>query len=148
LHNIFFKDVQCDEWNYSTPEGKAFCQILQKKMNYKSKPEDDYRKWDIFQNYDPTTLLTLDGSSSAASISTDASAPVSSTPVSEPSKKKDLPEEDEEEVCMICLDAKPNTMVLPCEHVVVCKACSTRLPSTPDAHTCVRCRRPITHVLD
>lgn len=49
--------------------------------------------------------------------------------------------------CMICLDAHPNTLVLPCQHVVVCVACSDKLADTPDAHTCVQCRRPITSVL-
>lgn len=54
---------------------------------------------------------------------------------------------DEVTECMICMDARPDTLVLPCEHVVVCRECSAGLRATRDAHTCVRCRRSITEVL-
>lgn len=54
----------------------------------------------------------------------------------------------DKEPCMICLDRMPNTMVLPCMHVVVCTLCSAGLRSTPDKNTCVQCRRSITSVLD
>lgn len=62
--------------------------------------------------------------------------------------KKQKVEEKEDNVCMICLDREPNTMVLPCEHCVVCKECSIQLRNTNDKHICVRCRRPITHILE
>ena len=55
---------------------------------------------------------------------------------------------EEEDVCMICLVNPPNTMVLPCEHCVVCKECSIQLKNTNDRKICVRCRRPITNILD
>ena len=55
---------------------------------------------------------------------------------------------DSEECCMICLDKPSDTMVLPCEHTVVCKECSIKLRETHDAKICVRCRREITHVLE
>lgn len=53
-----------------------------------------------------------------------------------------------EDVCMICFERPPDIMVLPCEDVAVCKQCSDGLKNTADKNTCVRCRRPITHVLD
>jgi hypothetical protein len=49
--------------------------------------------------------------------------------------------------CYICMDAPAQTVVLPCGHFVVCNACSEKLKTTPDAHTCVRCRRPISMIL-
>jgi hypothetical protein len=52
------------------------------------------------------------------------------------------------DVCMVYLEKPPDTMVLPCEDVVVCKQCSYGLKDTPDKNTCVQCRRPIEHVLD
>lgn len=52
-----------------------------------------------------------------------------------------------EDRCMICLDAKPSTMVMPCGHVVVCAACSKGLAATHDAKICVKCRRPIEEVI-
>lgn len=56
---------------------------------------------------------------------------------------------DVEEVddCMICMDKKPSTMVLPCMHSVVCSDCSRGLQNTNDRRTCVRCRCEITDVL-
>lgn len=51
------------------------------------------------------------------------------------------------ETCMICLDAVADTMVLPCNHVVVCQACSNGLRETHDNRICVRCRRPIEMVV-
>jgi len=56
--------------------------------------------------------------------------------------------EDEDDVCMICLVNRPNTLVLPCMDRVVCHACSEGLKKTPDVHTCVKCRRPIESVLE
>ena len=50
--------------------------------------------------------------------------------------------------CVICLDKKPDTMVLPCMDVVVCHKCSHKLKNTNDKQTCVKCRRPIDNVLD
>ncbi len=56
-------------------------------------------------------------------------------------------QEKQEELCVICLDKAADTMVLPCEHSVVCHACSKKLESTNDARLCVQCRRPIEHKL-
>lgn len=60
-------------------------------------------------------------------------------------KVKEVTEEEEQE-CMICLDKPASTLVLPCEHRVVCDDCSRGLRNTPDNTICVRCRRRITHV--
>ncbi len=65
--------------------------------------------------------------------------------------KKARPEEvqpvdEDDDVCMICLVNRPNTLVLPCMDRVVCTQCSPKLKATPDAHICVKCRRPITSV--
>lgn len=68
-----------------------------------------------------------------------------------PAKKARLNERGEEEgeeeaVCMVCMDRRPNTLVLPCMHVVVCVACSERLKGTPNARQCIYCRQPIESV--
>jgi hypothetical protein len=51
------------------------------------------------------------------------------------------------ETCHICMDELADTMVLPCQHQVVCRQCSDKLKHTADAKKCVRCRRPITEIL-
>jgi len=56
--------------------------------------------------------------------------------------------EDWRDECMICMDARASTIAMPCGHVVVCSTCSEKLRGSNDVHTCVRCRRPITHVLE
>lgn len=50
-------------------------------------------------------------------------------------------------LCYVCLDAPPETVVLPCGHFVVCNKCSEALKNTADARVCVRCRRPIETIL-
>ena len=60
----------------------------------------------------------------------------------------EIPVEEEDTECMICMDNPADTMVLPCEHCVVCKECSEQLKDTHDAKICVRCRREITDILD
>lgn len=52
------------------------------------------------------------------------------------------------EECVICYEREADTMVLPCEHVVVCKQCSAKLKGTANERLCVYCRRTIDYVLE
>lgn len=76
--------------------------------------------------------------------------PTSEEPEPEPKsgKRKSPPPADPEpeDECMICMDAKPQTLVLPCLHKVVCEGCSVALMESRDKRTCVYCRRPITGI--
>lgn len=45
-----------------------------------------------------------------------------------------------EDKCMVCLSAKPNTIVLPCGHQVVCFNCSKKLETGLNKDLCVKCR--------
>jgi hypothetical protein len=55
----------------------------------------------------------------------------------------------ESEMCCICLLRPPNTMVLPCQHIVVCFECSTQLKTDPiNQKLCVYCRTSIEEILD
>jgi hypothetical protein len=60
------------------------------------------------------------------------------TPVSKP--------KEEEFVCMICFENPPDTIVKPCDHCVVCSACSKLLKTTETAKRCVACRQNITTI--
>jgi Zinc finger, C3HC4 type (RING finger) len=55
--------------------------------------------------------------------------------------------EEEEEECMICMASPADTMVLPCEHKVVCSTCSEKLKTTGDNRICTQCRRGIQMVV-
>lgn len=71
-------------------------------------------------------------------------------PAAEVVKKEEVKRDDDDgmpEDCTVCLDAKPNTLVLPCMHQVVCSKCSAKLSKTADAKTCVKCRTPITEII-
>lgn len=59
------------------------------------------------------------------------------------SPPKELDSDDEEkELCVICLDEKIGTVFLECGHMACCVGCSTKLV------TCPICRRPITRVIN
>lgn len=113
------------DWNWETTEGKKFSAWLRE--NYGSEYRSAYEKsttnfyeWEIFQQaWDPLTLCDLNNNN----------------------------KEKEEDMCMVCLDKEPNTMVMPCEHCVVCKECSLELENTNNAWFCIKCRQPITHKL-
>ena len=68
-------------------------------------------------------------------------------PPSDEANDNDDQQMDGGEECMICMDNKANTLVVPCGHSVVCAVCSEKLKDTPDRLTCVRCRSPIEEVL-
>ncbi len=133
----FIDDSFCEEWNYITPEGKAFAKELRegvKKWKYDKKRENFYKD-PLFQHYDPNTLLSVS--------------------INERPKKKqkiiviESSEETEEEktLCVICYEKQADTMVLPCEHNVVCKICALKLEKTKNSNVCVICQRPIEHKL-
>lgn len=142
-------------WNYATPQGRAFCTRL-RKMLRKRKETSGFKdrftwpkycetaeKYGVLHKggwaqYDPGVYPTPPKETPFKRSSPERSSPERSSP------QEDVPEE---EVCMICLDRPPSTMVLPCGHVVVCAECSKKLVGTPDKHICVQCRKPITEVL-
>lgn len=126
IHWCIFK-----EWNYITEEGRLFVREL--RLRHPCRCDDggyeNHFEWDIFKNYDPSTLLSIEVTQDEKKQLNDVSQSVDST------------------VCCVCMEREPNTMVLPCEHVVVCNACSLTLEKTSNAHVCVLCRQEIKHKL-
>lgn len=146
----FNKHAFLHEWNWKSDQGKNFCRRLRKMLNkpeYCGKPEKhDYRLWDIFKDVNFDTLMTNEEYSNLFGISIDDNCYQSNNP--EIQNIGETLENTEIDECMICLENVPDTMVLPCEHNVVCKSCSDKLRETNDAKICVRCRREIEYVLD
>lgn len=56
--------------------------------------------------------------------------------------KEKMDTEIEQDICKICLNAKKNTLFLPCRHIVACSMCSNTIIST-ESPTCSVCRRGI-----
>ncbi len=131
IQNIFIstnKHSILHYWNWKTIEGKQFCHRVRQKLGKNDscqKSEHNYYNWTIFQNYDPNTLKSIESNNIF-----------------------DNNDIVDDEICIICMDNIADTMVLPCEHTVVCKKCSAKLKMTNDAKTCVKCRREITSILD
>lgn len=117
-------DAFCEEWNYVTTEGKAFARTLRENplMWRYEKTRTNFYEWELFSHYNRETL------------------------VSEPVVVVIIDDHDDG-LCVVCLDNKANTMVLPCEHCVVCKTCALGLEKTPSRDICVQCQRPIQHKL-
>ena len=119
-----FPEILFDIWNWKTPMGHTLCLGMRELTGLPHQDpltdKNNYWLWDCFKG--------------------DPRVPVSYDPVTDAL-------ESSAETCMICLDRPADTLVLPCEHQVVCAACSAKLQDTPDAHTCVRCRRKIAAVL-
>lgn len=112
-----------DEWNYLTEEGRAFCRELRKTSYFDhGEKREDYRTWATFDQCDYRTLLN----------------------------KVVLPllDDDNDDLCVVCMEKRADTMVLPCEHNVVCKECSLQLEKDAlNKDKCVKCRRDVVHVL-
>ena len=53
-----------------------------------------------------------------------------------------------EEECVICLDSVPDTILIPCNHVCLCKECSVKVTSVRvhGGPICPLCRQPIERV--
>jgi hypothetical protein len=134
--DYYIRDEYLQIWNYLTNEGRTFCRYL-RELRHLPDPDmnhqDNYLTWPVFQNYDPNTLLSINTN-------------VRQAETNDLSNNND--DEDDESLCLICMVNEANTMVLPCECVVCCKGCSIALRNTNDHHTCVKCRRPITNILE
>lgn len=128
-------------YNWSTVEGREFCAQLRARFNKPVVPKTHVQK-SRFGEARYMAACREHGILFAGGWGAFEPA-IESVAV----KKVRVQEEDDVE-CMICMDKAADTLVLPCEHRVVCKACSIGLRATPDKRICVQCRRPIEHVLE
>jgi hypothetical protein len=124
-------DACCEEWNWSSDEGRAFARMLRERKAARGRraydeTRENFYNWPLFQAYDPATLRTIAPES-----------PALEHPV----------EQQQRDLCMCCMDRPADTMVLPCEHAVVCSDCSRQLEATNNSWLCIKCRQPITHKL-
>ena len=145
--------------NWTTPEGKAFARALQPLFE---DAHDDPRLRGhyacIFKRYGLTPRLFADDGTlvPACAEDCDATLRVEGTGISAPmtvtispalNPRPASPTSSTHPECMICFERPPNTLVLPCQHCVVCRQCSVQLRSTADRDRCVQCRREIDEVV-
>ena len=45
--------------------------------------------------------------------------------------------------CVVCMDAKPSVMLMPCHHVCVCTACHSKMAVAAGSYACPMCRREV-----
>lgn len=155
-------------YNWRTEAGKIFCAELRRLLHCKEVPKKashfEWPKFDetcrkyhvmhrgIWSAYEPSQkdikkiLLTYTENDLAPTLN-----PVTAQQqvLLVASKKRKVGEkEEEEDTCMICLDKRPNTLVFPCMHCVVCSDCSVKLSQTNDSKICVQCRVKITAIAE
>lgn len=122
-------------WNWATDEGRAFCSELRGWLR-KRKPVsvmNDRFNWSAFREQMEKHGISYAGGWNQY-------VPTHLVAIESPTKKVAHDDAQQEDVCMICLDRKPSTLVLPCMHQVVCDVCSKQLDKTPDNKICVQCR--------
>jgi len=133
-------------YNWSTPHGRAFCAELRATLGKAPTSKSASKCRFHWERYAPVVRRL--GILEAGSWSASDAFPGAQAQEPSPKKAKVSEEEEEQaEPCMICLEAPPTTLVLPCSHNVVCDSCSHQLPATSDKAICCQCRRKITHVL-
>lgn len=130
LEHLDVKSIFCfplfKTWNWTTEEGKKFCRLIREAAGKKPCDESskhNYRLWPIFKNYDPETLADAPDINSSEAVF-------------------------EEELCLVCYENKPDTMVLPCRHVVACRKCSEGLRGSLNARKCIKCRGAIETIIE
>jgi hydroxymethylpyrimidine pyrophosphatase-like HAD family hydrolase len=109
-------------WNWKTLDGKNFCEHLRQlggKKKANPNSKHNYWNWDAFKE-----------------------------PLQEDKESMQKRLKDDREDCYICFDKKADTLVLPCQHSIVCKDCSKKLVATNDKDICVKCRNKITEVIE
>ncbi len=126
-------------YNWQTAAGQDFCQELRRTYPHRIEAKED--------TYNPYNFAMVKEATQKHRLfqygRTWWWGPRIDVPVSIPT-----PMNEDTPMCMLCEERPSNTLVLPCEHSVVCLECSIKLKNTPDAHQCIRCRRPITSVLN
>lgn len=135
-----------DPWNYTTDEGKVFCEKMCLRCSKPYKPMDHPENYKLWSWYQPLTTMINDAMKQHASPVGEAptNLPTGEASTNPPAKDTYMQQfVPDEPVCLICYENKPNTKVMPCGHVVVCETCSRHLSKTADHDICIRCRRPI-----
>jgi hypothetical protein len=68
---------------------------------------------------------------------------VNTSPIPSKVIEKDIAAKNEDELCIVCMDAPPTHVAIPCGHQVTCAKCSGMYPLRP----CIICRKPVTSVI-
>jgi hypothetical protein len=158
-----------DYWNWQTPEGKEFCLELRRILGLTTTTESRFTREGyketcekykilhrgVWSGYDPRDHpLQFE-----LQMTTEEFAEVREQFVADLAEGLGVDKneihilgvtEDDSilEECMVCMYKKPTTLALPCEHMSVCSDCSERLKDTNDSKVCIRCRQPISMILE
>lgn len=116
-------------YNWQTPEGKEFCRQLRiKKRKSPDNTQSKHNYYRHFKNCDFNTLLDKQNVNEEIIVINDSMNEIDTN------------------MCIICEDKEADTIVRPCNHNIVCQACSNILKSTNNANSCILCRQPIERI--
>lgn len=160
-NELLFREQFTDPWIWKTDEGKALCKRLRhlKHLPVEADEKENFWKWPCFKDVSKDwECRPLTAAESTVPACQPLTSPVAVTPPPDgAASDKTLPEPEKDAfpaawteepiTCIICMDAKADTMVLPCMHQVVCRACSRALQDTDNATRCVICRQDIKEVV-
>jgi len=142
-------------WNYATQEGRDFCSKLRIELDKKPYSTSKPRMLDLKYQEMCTKYGILHSAgwavynphvSNNQSSLTQPQPQQPQPPQPQQQQPKIIKIENNDEMCMICLEKPPTTLVLPCGHKVVCDDCSKALRKTNDNKICCQCRCKIEFV--
>lgn len=145
-YSLFDRDIGghvrlLDEWNWTSTKGKQFCAILNSKFgksgNWDWTKTNNNNSIDLPNNNNFIDLTNNNNANNNNSIDL----------TNNNNTNNQVEFNVDENLCIICMDNIANTMVLPCEHIVICNICSNKLKNTHEAHICIYCRKEITDIL-
>ena len=166
----FYECPLMQDYNFSTSYGKNFCKTMREFYNVDVKQLStdcfmrnenyiqtckkyriyEFGTWDAYQPLDFNGKSIYEKEESVPQSSNCGCDPNSNScphknlaSTQSPAPSTQSSSIKKEDVCMVCLEAKPNTIIFPCEHQVVCFECSKELEGGPNKDLCVKCRQKI-----
>ena len=153
-------------WNWQTPEGKAFCRHLRQAVGkpHSAKSTKCRYTWPNFERvcrkyrllhcsvwnaYIPSGgsmqdfLSTTQPEKQSNEIT---ESPIESNEKRQKTESAEKSEDEDDGMCLVCYENVADTLVVPCMHQVVCCLCSDKLENTADKHRCIRCRQLIKEI--
>jgi len=144
-------------YNYRTEQGKMFCAELRARVG---KPIDTSSRAALTALPWWYELPEVDQACREYTVLHHAEWSKREIPEKQEEEEEEKEEEEEPEAkrrksesaddmveCLVCHERVANTLVLPCQHIVVCQLCSVNLAQTHWARECLYCQQHIEQVL-
>jgi len=128
-------------WIWVTERGRQLSDSLRRPfLDSDITDRENFWRWDCFQNN--PCMFYAPGRTHEEALRAASVAPAA--PIVPALPPKDTASMQVDQItCVVCLERPADTLVIPCEHIVVCHLCSKDLETSSNALICVICRSPI-----